>query len=265
MIDDDKVHQIVASSQHGYYERERCRFEREGMLGPRIDDIFRRVCDRKSQVLDIGCGNGRTLLRNALVFGQGVGLDNDPIHLRLAEANKAESGVGNVEFVEGRNDNLPFEAKRFDFVFSERGPLAGVDVNTCNALRVLRRGGVILVETPGVLLYFEPGYIFDWQTVPLHKMAPTARLDDLAAVLARNGVDVQIASSHIERLVFADFYEWLKFHLSTWDYYPNWRIESWPPTEHLRHGIDRFLRMVADDQGRIHVTNHRLWVGGVKR
>jgi SAM-dependent methyltransferase len=261
---DAKIQHILASSQHGYYEREQCRFEREGALVPQIDDVFRRVCGPHSQVLDIGCGNGRTLLRNAGVFAQGVGLDNDPQHLQLAEQNKKECGVTNVEFVEGRNDSLPFEPDRFDFVFSERGPLAGSDFNTFNALRVLRRGGVILVETPGPLAYFEAGYIFDCQNVPLHRVAPTANLADLSAVLTRNGVDGQIAFSHIEHWVFPDFYDWLKFHLSTWEYYPNWRIETWPPSAHLRHGIERFLRMTSDAADRIRITNHRLWLGGVK-
>ena len=263
-MDYDRMRRIIEASRHDYYEREACRFTREGPLSLQIDDVFRRVCRPGSRVLDIGCGNARTLIRNAGLFGEGVGLDNLPAALRQAEANVAASGAANIRIVEGRGDNLPFDSESFDFVYSERGPL-GVDVTTFNAVRVLRRGGTLLFETPGSWANHEPGYIFDFVNVPIHKVPQTDRLDGQVAVMARNGIDVQLAASTIERLVFEDFYEWLKFHLSTWDYYEKWRFTDWPLPEHQVHGLGRFLVMCADETGRIRVTNHRLWIGGVKR
>ena len=263
-IDYDRMHQIIQAGRHGYYDREECRLTREGPLSLNIDDVFRRVCRPQSRVLDVGCGNARTLIRNAALFAEGVGLDNHEPHLRLAEQNVAASGVTNVRIVEGRGDNLPFDKESFDFVFSERGPL-GVDVNTFNAVRVLRRGGTLLFETPGSWGYFEPCYVFDMLNIPIHKVPQTDRLDSQIAVMARNGIDVQLAASTIERLVFEDFYEWLKFHLSAWDYYENWRFTDWPLPEHQVHGLGRFLVLCADEAGRIRVTNHRLWIGGVRR
>jgi SAM-dependent methyltransferase len=264
-IDYDRMHEIIQSSRHGYYEREQCRFVREAPLALNIDEAFRRVCRPDNRVLDIGCGNARTLVRNASLFAEGVGLDNHPPHLRLAEQAVAASGAANVRIVEGRGDNLPFEPESFDFVFSERGPVAGNDTNTFNAVRVLRRGGTMLIETPGPLAYLEPGYIFDPNNVPIHTVSATGRLEALSAVMARNGIDMQLAASTIEKLVFEDFYEWLKFHLSAWDYYENWRFTDWPLPERQVHGIGRFLVMCADEQGRIRATNHRLWIGGAKR
>lgn len=266
-IDYDRVHQIIQSSRHGYYEREQCRFVREGSLALHIDEVFPRVCRPDSRVLDIGCGNGRTLIRNASLFGEGIGLDNYPPHVCLAQETIAASGVANVRIVAGRGDNLPFEPESFDFVFSERGPVAGNDVNTFNAVRVLRRGGTMLIEGPGPCGYFEPGYIFGFgaHDIPIHNVPASGWLEGLSAVMARNGIDVQLAASHIERLVFEDFYEWLKWHLSAWDYYENWRFVDWPLLERQVHGIARFLVMCADEAGRIRVTNHRLWTGGTKR
>lgn len=264
-IDYERVRQIIECSKHGYYEREQCRMTREGPFALSIDDILGRVCTPGSRVLDIGCGNGRTLLRNAARFGEGVGLDNHRPHIDLARENLASSGVKNVRFIEGRADNLPLEAASFDFVFSERGPLAWSDVNTFNALRVLRPGGMILAETPGPLAYHEMSYIFDPNNAPLHRVQQTANLEGMAAVLARNGVDVQLAASHMERWVFEDLYEWLTFHMSCWDYYPDRRFDTWPLPEELCHGIERFRVMTADSQGRIRITNHRSWVAGIKR
>ncbi len=96
-------------------------------------------------------------------------------------------------------------------------------------------------------------------------MPATGLLEALSAVMARNGIDMQLVASTIEKLVFEDFYEWLKFHLSVWGYYENWRFTAWPLTEGQVHGIGRFLVMCADDRGRIRITNHRLWIGGAKR
>jgi len=263
-IDLGQVREIIQSSRHEYYEQEQCRVSCEGSLRMSIDDLFARVCGEGSRVLDIGCGNAHTLIRNASRFGEGVGLDNHPPHLRLAERNVAAAGVTNIRVVEGRGDSLPFETGSFDFVFSERGPVAGSDVNTFNAARVLREGGTMLIETPGAWNYFEPGYIFQPSKIPIHSVSATAKLEYLSAVMSRNGIDVQLAASHLQRWVFEDVYEWLKWHMSAWDYYESWRL-TWPLSDEHVHGLGRLLAMCADESGRVRATSHRLWIAGVKR
>ena len=261
-IDYDKVREIIETADRAYYGREACHFERRIPPTGQIDDVFGRVCTPETRVLDIGCGNGRTLLRNAAGFAEGVGLDDDERMVSLAERNRTEAGVKNVRFVHDWADKLPFEKESFDFIFSERGPLAGSDVNTFNAVRALRPGGTILAECPGPLGNREAGYIFAPDQVPLKETVHGEMLEGLSAVLRRNGIEVQFAGSYIEEWVFADLYEWVKYHMSCWDYYGDRRFETWPLPENVQHGIDRFLVMTADDQGRIHITNQRLWVGG---
>jgi SAM-dependent methyltransferase len=264
-IDYERVRQIIETADRTYYGREACKFEKALAPTGQIDDVFGRVCRPGSRVLDIGCGNIRTLIRNARLFGEGVGLDNDPRMQALAQRSLAEAGVRNVRFVLGRADNLPFERESFDFVFSERGPLAWSDVNTFNAVRALREGGTILAESPWTFAGREAGYIFDANRVPFKDAVHGEALDKLAAVLRHSGIDVQFACCILEEWVFADFYEWLKFHFSCWEYDKDRRIECWPLSEELRHSIDRFVVMTGDDDGGIHITAERLWAGGIKR
>lgn len=266
MVDYEKVREVIETAGHGYYEREKCRVEREVVFAPQIDEVFGRACGGRGRVLDIGCGNGRTLIRNSGCFEEGVGVDNDPEHVRLAEENLRSSGVKNVRFVEGRADNLRlrFEPESFDLVFTERGPLPGSDVNTMNAVSVLRRGGVLMAENPGPLMHFEVGLIFDKPVKALHPVPPHGQLDGAAEELARNGIEVQFTCSIAEKLVFPDLYEWMRYHISAWDYYGDCRFE-WPLPERVRHGLERFLSVVMDEEGRVRVSNQRMWVMGVKR
>ena len=83
--------------------------------------------------------------------------------------------------------------------------------------------------------------------------------------IAASDIEVRFATSVIEEWVFADFYEWMKYHMSCWDYYADRRLDTWPLSEKLQHGLDRFLVMTADPQGRVHITQQRLWASGVKK
>jgi SAM-dependent methyltransferase len=263
MIDYRKMRRIIDASTNDYYEQESCRFEQIAPLVPRIDDVIRRAARPEHRVLDIGCGNGRTLIRNAPRFAEGIGLDNSERYLRQARGHAAGAGVRNVRFVEGLAAELPFEDGSFDLVFSERGPLAWSDVNIGQAMRVLRPGGWTLAETGGAANYREPGLIFDpdWSLTPCTTLE---REEKARAFFDRNGVDVRLVSSWVRERVFADFYEWLKWHLSQWEYYGDWRFDRWPLPDEWKAGIERFLAAVGDDAGRVHIRSHQMWIGGVK-
>lgn len=265
MIDYEKIAEIVQTAGREYYDKEACRFERERLLAQTVPDELRRELSPEMRVLDIGCGNGRTLIELSGLFAEGVGIDNDPAHLEQAQRNQADSRAANVTFVEGRADNLPLEPESFDVVFSERGPLSGSDVNTANAARVLRKGGRLLTECPGPHSHYEVGYIFEPDALAVHRCSQTANLDGICAVLARNGIDVRLACSFVETWVFPDVYEWLRYHMSQWDYCGGQRFDAWPVPDELKHGLQRFCRMTADEAGCIRITNHRLWAGGVKK
>ena len=73
------------------------------------------------RVLDLGCGAGTDSLVAAQMVGpegRVTGIDMTPQMLAKARAAAAELGAGNVEFVDGEVERLPFEDASFDVVIS---------------------------------------------------------------------------------------------------------------------------------------------------
>jgi SAM-dependent methyltransferase len=73
------------------------------------------------RVLDLGSGAGTDSLIAAQMVGPGghvTGIDMTPQMLGKARAAAAEMGLGNVEFVEGEAERLPFPDESFDVVVS---------------------------------------------------------------------------------------------------------------------------------------------------
>ncbi len=102
------------------------------------------------QVLDVGCGAGVDALVAAYHIGQTgcvTGLEFSPEMLELAQANAALADCGNVRFLPGAAQALPFADESFDLVLSngvynlvlrKRQALS-------EAFRVLRPGGRLQV------------------------------------------------------------------------------------------------------------------------
>ena len=77
--------------------------------------------ERGERVLDLGCGAGTDSLVASLMVGpEGsvTGLDMTPEMLAKARAGAEELGAGNMTFVEGEAERLPFDDARFDVVIS---------------------------------------------------------------------------------------------------------------------------------------------------
>ena len=73
------------------------------------------------RVLDLGCGAGTDSLVASLMVGpEGsvTGLDMTPEMLAKARAGAEELGAGNMTFVEGEAERLPFDDAKFDVVIS---------------------------------------------------------------------------------------------------------------------------------------------------
>ncbi len=73
------------------------------------------------RVLDLGCGAGTDSLVAAQMVGpegRVTGIDMTPQMLAKARAAAAELGAGNVEFVDGEVERLPFDDASFDVVIS---------------------------------------------------------------------------------------------------------------------------------------------------
>jgi ubiquinone/menaquinone biosynthesis C-methylase UbiE len=72
-----------------------------------------------SRVLEIGCGTGSfsILIKRLHPDAEVVGLDPDPKALARAK-RKAERANVSIQFDQGFSDSLPYDDRRFDFVFS---------------------------------------------------------------------------------------------------------------------------------------------------
>ena len=73
------------------------------------------------RVLDLGCGAGTdSLVASLMVAPEGsvTGLDMTPEMLEKAWAGAEELGAGNMTFVEGEAERLPFDDAKFDVVIS---------------------------------------------------------------------------------------------------------------------------------------------------
>jgi arsenite methyltransferase len=102
------------------------------------------------RVLDLGSGAGTDSLVAAQMVGAGgrvIGVDMTPAMVDKARAAAAELGAGNVEFVEGEVEQLPFEDGSFDVVISN-GVIDLVpdkDAVFSEIFRVLAPGGRIQI------------------------------------------------------------------------------------------------------------------------
>ena len=130
--------------------RNAARYERSGvrhrphLLGPAV------LCEG-DQVLDIGCGTGRSTIEAARVVGTGsvLGVDLSEPMLVYARERAAAEGVGNAAFLQADAQVHPFERERFDVAISETGAMFFGDpvaafTNIASALRPSGRLGLLV-------------------------------------------------------------------------------------------------------------------------
>jgi len=97
-------------------------------------------------VLDLGSGSGIDVLLSAKRVspgGKAYGLDMTDEMLELAEKNKAEAGVENVEFLKGHIEDIPLPEDHVDVVISNCVINLSADKPRVisEAFRVLKPGG----------------------------------------------------------------------------------------------------------------------------
>ncbi len=242
-IDYERIEKIVEELRpldeyQAYYIKDMVKFDRIGPLVPPIEEIIGNAFRRSAHVLDVGSGDGHTLLNNAELFERGIGVDDSEHMLATARTEQTQRGARNIEFLFGKGIELPFDGEFFDMVFSQRGPLGHHDGTLAEALRVLRRGGLIFVETGGG---------FD-----------TLRKERTR--FKKQGVEIQLAATFTEKLVFPDCYEFFRHYCVSWTTFDAAR--KLQVTD--RAAIDRVLAEATDADGALFCRWSRILVGGCK-
>ena len=114
-------------------------------------------------VVDVGSGTGEVVIglaRSVGPAGRAVGVEPNPALRALAGARAQEEGLGEVEFVDGAADDLPFADGSVDAVTCERvlQHVEDADAAVRELARVLRPGGrLALLDSDWATSIVHPG------------------------------------------------------------------------------------------------------------
>jgi ubiquinone/menaquinone biosynthesis C-methylase UbiE len=100
------------------------------------------------RVLDVACGTGNTALMAGARGAVVTGLDLTPELLVIAQKRAAEEGHGDITWIVGDAEDLPFPDGAFDVVVSSCGLMFAPDQQKVanEVARVTRRGGRIAIQ-----------------------------------------------------------------------------------------------------------------------
>ena len=255
-LDESRLKSIL-NQEHSYYGSRPAKYRTDSHIAPRATEIIAAQFRPEMRVLDIGCGNGETLVRNSDRIASGVGVDNDSSHIALAENAGRKREVRNVEFrrLDFLTESDSLEPESFDFVYSERAPIGYDSFGVQTALRVLKPGGLIFCELIGELHHQEANEIFGDSA----RLSQTITVQDQMRVsMERSGVGIRFAADVIEKRIYPDIYEWLQFQCSIWA----WGNGSLPLFDDPR--LKLFAKRNTTSSGEIETTHHVCWIGGTK-
>jgi SAM-dependent methyltransferase len=181
-----------------------------------VDAVIRRAeLQSVQQVLDLGTGTGSIAIKAASLVmpgGNVTAVDISPEMLDLARQRSASLGLSNIEFLEGRAEELPAPTGRFDVVLASLSLMYVIDRGAAarEIARVLRPGGRLVAavwggpEEADIVLFQQTAGSFAPPPVP--GVGPGALADParFLAKLERAGIRASV-EPEMTGFVFDDF------------------------------------------------------------
>jgi len=255
-IDQARIQAILAD-RHGYYGWHQVPIRRDARWYPTMTTLFSQQLSPGMRMLDVGCGNGSLLAELSPNFQAGVGVDHDPEHIRMAEAEKRARGLQNVDFLllDFPREAERLEAGSFDLVVSQRGPLAETAQGIRAGLRLLRPEGLLFCEEIGEQHQHE--VVETFTDLPYQKSEGSIA-QQLKGQLEAQGVDVRLVADVFTKWIYPDVYAWFAYICDLW----TWLDVPLPQADDPR--IALFAERNASATGEIVTSHHVAWVAGVK-
>lgn len=255
-VDRERIGAILAA-RHSYYGARDIPIRRDTRWYPTVSDTICNQVLPEMRVLDVGCGDAAMLLELAPLVHSGVGIDNDPEHIGLAETARQAHSIANIEFLmlDFPGQIARLEPESFDLVYSLRGPVGDTSASVAAALTLLRRGGLLFCEEIGEHHQHEVRTVFDRDGHPEEIAAQSVRLGQL---MERNGLDIRLIADVFTKWIYPDVYAWFEYQCNIW----SWLGMPLPDADDPRIGW--FAERNQSDSGEIAVTHHVVRVAGVR-
>jgi SAM-dependent methyltransferase len=256
-IDQDRIRAIL-EARHSYYGEREIPIRRDQRWIPMWENLIVPQLSPTMQVLDVGCGKGQFLLELNDSFHNGLGIDHDPEHIRMAEVAKRQQGVKNVDFLllDYPGEVVHLRPASFDLVVSLRGPMLETTLGLQAAHHLLRPEGLLFCEEIAELHHKEVVEIFEDRS---HSHETIPKVHQVRRLLEQNGFDVRLAADIFTKWIYPDVYAWLQFICDIW----TWLGIPLPEPDDPRIGL--FAVRNTNATGEIETTHHVAWVAAVKR
>jgi SAM-dependent methyltransferase len=256
-IDQDRV-RVILKAEHSYYGGRDVAIRRDDRWIPRWENLIAPQLSPAMHVLDVGCGKGHFLLELSTSFHTGLGIDNDPEHIQMAEEAKRAQGIHNVDFLllDFPREIGQLQPESFDMVISLRGPVPETSEGIQAAYHLLRTDGLLFCEEIGELHQHEKSEIFV-ESPRSNEMIP--KVDQVRDLMERNGFNIRLAADIFTKWIYPDVYAWLQYQCNIWA----WSGIPLPEPDDPRIGLFAERNTIAT--GEIETTHHVAWVAGVKQ